>query len=146
METLSIILLTYNSERTISNVAEQLLRISDDIVAVDSGSSDNTLAILEKKGIKSYFHKYETHALQMNFAIGLAKNDWVLCVDSDELFDNSTVENINRLKLHLKDPLTAYRISRYWYVLGKIVHAIYPVSSPDYPVRLFNRTKVQFFI
>ena len=80
----------------------------------------------------------------MNYAIKLSTNDWVLCIDSDEVIDCATVECVNQLKPALSDPGVAYRISRYWHVLGTPVHALYPVSSPDYPVRLFNRTCVCF--
>lgn len=87
---------------------------------------------------------YTAHGEQMNHAIGLASNDWVLCVDSDEIFDVDTVRHIIDLKQTLDDPMMAYRISRYWHMLGTPIHALYPVSSPDYPVRLFNRKNVCF--
>ncbi|MDN8705149.1 hypothetical protein Q0N28_15215, partial [Staphylococcus aureus] len=41
-------------------------------------------------------------------------------------------------------PDRAWRIARYWHVLGEEVRTIYPVSSPDFPVRLFNRTQARF--
>jgi hypothetical protein len=78
----------------------------------------------------------------MNFAVSRAQNDWVFCVDSDEFIDEKTISEIKSIAL--EDHTVGYRISRYWHVFGCEVHAIYPVSSPDYPVRLFNRRSCQF--
>jgi len=142
---LSVCLLTYNSERLLKDVIKSLLLIADEFIVVDSGSTDNTLSILQEFGINYHYHPYATHARQMNHAISLAKNDWVLCMDSDEVLDEEVIFAINQLKAEsLNNDSIAWRIPRYWYVLGKPVRAIYPVSSPDFPVRLFNRNRVRF--
>lgn len=135
-------MLTFNSARTLRACLEPLPGLSDDIVCVDSGSQDETLAIVTEFGMTPRFHPYETHARQMNHAISLARYDWVLCLDSDEMLDAETVAGLRGLSL--SDPDTAYRISRHWIVLGQAVRCLYPVSSPDYPVRLFHRATCQF--
>lgn len=77
----------------------------------------------------------------MNYATSLARHDWVLCVDSDEILDDEVVAAILALKAGDEpDPVCAWRLPRYWFVLGEEVRTIYPVSSPDFPVRLFNRS------
>lgn len=144
MSNISACLLTFNSMRTLERCLLPILEISDDIVVVDSGSTDGTLEYLSNHGLTPIYRKYDTHARQMNHAIGLCRCDWVICIDSDEFLDELTVFNINNLKSKLIDASVAYRISRYWQILGKQVHAIYPVSSPDYPVRLFNKHSVLF--
>lgn len=142
---LSVCLLTFNSERLLREVVPPLVEIADEFVVLDSGSSDATLAICEGFGLKPLHRAYRTHADQMNHAVSLAANDWVLCVDSDEVFDATTIAAIRALKEGPEpDTGMAFRIPRHWHVLGREVHAIYPVSSPDYPVRLFNRRKVRF--
>lgn len=142
---LSVCLLTYNSERLLREVIESLLPVADELIVVDSGSSDQTLKILKEYGIDYHHHDYATHARQMNYAIALAENDWVLCMDSDEVLSKETITAINRLKKEsLNNQNVAWSISRYWYVLGKPVRTIYPVSSPDFPLRLFNRNQVKF--
>lgn len=81
----------------------------------------------------------------MNHAVSHAHNDWVLCMDSDEILDQETVDAILELKMGDEPELDmAWRICRHWFVLGENVRTIYPVSSPDYPVRLFNRTQSRF--
>lgn len=142
---LTVCLLTFNSQRLLREVLLPLAEVADEFVVLDSGSSDATLEICAGLGLKPIYRPYKTHSDQMNHAASLAANDWVLCIDSDEVLDGRTVEAIRKLKAGPDpDPGTAFRISRHWHVLGQEVHAIYPVSSPDYPVRLFNRREVRF--
>jgi glycosyltransferase involved in cell wall biosynthesis len=144
MSALSVCLLTHNSMRTLERCLLPALAIADELVVVDSGSSDGTLEFLAGHGVAVISHPYRTHACQMNFAIEQAGNDWVLCLDSDEFLDEACVAGIRELKQRLDDPGVGYRLPRHWQVLGRPVHAIYPVSSPDRPVRLFNRQRVRF--
>lgn len=144
MSKLSICLLTHNSMRTLERCLVPALDIADEMVVVDSGSSDGTLEFLRSRGVVPIHRPYKTHASQMNFAIDLASNDWVLCLDSDEFLEAGILAAIAELKPGLVDPAVGYRIRRYWQVLGREVRAIYPVSSPDLPLRLFNRTRVRF--
>jgi len=144
MAQLTVCLLTHNSLRTLAPCLTPALEIADELVVVDSGSSDGTLEYLAGQGVTPIHRPYKTHAEQMNFAIAQASHDWVLCLDSDEFLDPETLAAIRALKPQLSDPDTAYRIRRYWRVLGREVHGIYPVSSPDFPLRLFNRQKVRF--
>ncbi|MBV8042380.1 glycosyltransferase family 2 protein [Pluralibacter sp.] len=142
---LSVCLLTFNSARLLEEVLPPLLQVADEIVIVDSGSSDRTLEICQRFNLTLHHHSYSMHGAQMNYAISLATHDWVLCMDSDEILDDRVVDYILALKAE-KDPEIdlAWRLPRYWYVLGQPVRTLYPVSSPDYPVRLFNRTQAQF--
>ena len=144
MSKLSVCLLTHNSLRTLERCLLPALSIADEIVVVDSGSTDGTLEFLAGHQIPVIHRPYRTHGSQMNFAIDQASNDWVLCLDSDEFLDPETLAAIAELKPGLLDPDKGYRIQRYWRVLGQEVRAIYPVSSPDMPLRLFNRTVARF--
>lgn len=144
MSKLSVCLLTHNSMRTLERCLTPALGIADEMVVVDSGSTDGSLEFLRSHGVKPIHQPYKTHASQMNFAIDLASNDWVLCLDSDEFLDTAILQAIAELKEVLDDPAVGYRLQRYWQVLGREVRAIYPVSSPDHPLRLFNRTRVRF--
>jgi glycosyltransferase involved in cell wall biosynthesis len=144
MAKLSVCILTHNSMRTIEPCLLPAMQIADEMLVVDSGSTDGTIEFLQSQGVSPVHRPYDTHAQQMNFATGLACNDWVLCLDSDEFIDPQTISEILRIKNELCDEGVVYRITRYWCVLGREVRNIYPVSSPDKPVRLFNRRKVHF--
>ncbi|MDU9354870.1 glycosyltransferase family 2 protein [Klebsiella sp. 141153] len=142
---LSVCLLTCNSARLLREVLPPLLRVADEFIVVDSGSTDETLQICQQFGITVYHHPYAAHGMQMNYATSLATHDWVLCMDSDEILDEEVVAAILALKAGEEpDPSCAWRLPRYWFVLGEQVRTIYPISSPDYPVRLFNRQRASF--
>jgi len=144
VEKITVCVLTFNSDRLLEACLSALSRVADEMIVVDSGSTDKSLEIIKKFDCQCVYRRYSTHAEQMNFAVDLASNNWVLCMDSDEILDAETIHSINALKNDLADPSQAYRLQRHWYVLGEEVHAIYPVSSPDYPVRLFNKSMVSF--
>lgn len=145
MTKLSICLLTFNSSRLLREVIYPLIGVADEWIIVDSGSTDNTLAICQEFEIETIYHRFETHGQQMNFAISQSTNDWVLCLDSDEIIDTNIVNSILIFKSHpTPSSQRAYRLKRNWFVLGRSIRTIYPISSPDYPVRLFNRNQVMF--
>ncbi len=145
MPKLTVCLLTCDSARLLREVLPPLLNVADECIVVDSGSTDATLDICRQFGLQVHHHAYTAHGAQMNYATALASHDWVLCMDSDEILDSEVVAAILRLKAGPEiDPTCAWRLPRYWYVLGEAVRTIYPVSSPDYPVRLFNRTVAAF--
>ncbi|WP_253380915.1 glycosyltransferase family 2 protein [unidentified bacterial endosymbiont] len=142
---LTVCLLTYNSARLLRDVLTPLMRIADEIIVIDSGSTDDTLSIHEEYGITPIYNPYTMHGEQMNMAISHASNDWVLCMDSDEILDDETLKYILRLKSGDEPPADrGWCLSRYWYVLGEQTRTLYPISSPDYPLRLFNRHHVRF--
>lgn len=142
---ITVCLLTYNSARLLDDVIPPLLKVADEVVVVDSGSTDDTLCICNKYGLMPIYNKYAMHGAQMNFAISCATHDWVLCMDSDEILDQQVVDFILALKAGEEpDPSYGWRLPRYWYVLGEQVRTIYPISSPDFPVRLFHRHHAQY--
>jgi len=140
----SVCTLTFNSERTIRKTLESVKGITDEIIVVDSFSTDRTIEIAKEFTDKIYFKEYKYHGLQMNYAIGLCTYDWVFCIDSDECLDDNMILHVQRLKEEGFDGKEAFRLWREWFFLGKPVHAFYPVTSPDKIVRFFNRKYVRF--
>lgn len=144
MQRISVCCLTFNSERTIRKTLESVEKIADEIIVVDSLSTDKTLEIVKNFTDKIYHKTYKYHGLQMNYTIDLCSNDWVFCIDSDEFLDEDMIRHILRLKKDRLNDKEAFRLHREWLFLGKPVHAFYPVSSPDKIIRFFNRKNVRF--
>jgi len=141
---LSAYVLTKNSERQIRSVLEAVSQVADDIVVLDSGSTDQTEQICASfANCRVILRPFDNFVAQRNYAAKCCRYDWVLFVDSDELLDDEAIAGILDLK---QNGFThdAYSIDRYWHVLGKAVHCILPVSSPDQPIRLFDRRSVSF--
>jgi len=128
---LSAVVLTHNSSAVIGDCL-QSLRFTDEIIIVDSGSTDNTLELAASARI--YKRKLVSFAAQRNFAIKQAKSPWVLMIDSDERVPDELAKEI---KAAVKtDSFSAYRLKRLNYFFGQAMkHGGY---WPDWQIRLFK--------
>ncbi len=79
----SVIVITRNETRNIGAALESV-RWADDIVVVDSGSTDDTVAIARRYTDRVVTHPWEGYGAQKNYAAGLAAHDWVFSLDADE--------------------------------------------------------------
>lgn len=78
----SAVLITRNAERLLGQVLDAL-RWCDELVVVDSGSSDATIQIATARGAKVIAHDFEGYGPQKGFAVRQARNNWVFVVDAD---------------------------------------------------------------
>ena len=134
---ISATIITYNEERNISRAIESL-RCVDEIVVVDSGSSDRTVEIAAKLGARVIDRAWEGYSSQKNFAADQANHDWILSIDADEALSELLEAEIWRLK---KNGPThdAYAMPRLAQYLGRwILHSGW---YPDRKVRLYHRRK-----
>ncbi|MEI6522036.1 MAG: glycosyltransferase family 2 protein, partial [Bacteroidota bacterium] len=81
---LSAIIITLNEERNIERCLTSLRNIADEIIVLDSFSSDNTELICKKFDVKFVKRKWEGYSKTKNFANALAKNNFILSLDADE--------------------------------------------------------------
>ena len=143
---ISSYILTCNSEQYLEKILVQLSKFSDEIIVLDSGSSDMTLNIAKQFPlVKAFSRPLDNFKNQRNHAASLCQHDTLFYVDSDEIPDDTLVNTI----LAMKDSTAelgdcGYAFSRQWFVMGRPVHSIYPVVNPDWPVRLFDRRYVAF--
>jgi glycosyltransferase involved in cell wall biosynthesis len=84
MPALTAIIIAYNEEQDLPRALASLRSVADEIVLVDSGSTDRTCEIARQSGARVYSHKLEGLAEQKNYAASLASNNWVLSIDCDE--------------------------------------------------------------
>ena len=143
MTPLSVYILTHNSERHLDKVLRAAKRAADDLLILDSGSSDATLAIAAKHGARIAHRPFDNFRAQREFANSLCLHKTVMFLDSDEIASDALIDEITALK---RSGFThdAYAVRREWVVMGKVVHALMPVSCPDYPIRIYRRDNLRY--
>jgi glycosyltransferase involved in cell wall biosynthesis len=139
---LSVVIITRNEEINLRDCLESIRHLADEIVVVDSNSSDETQTIAREYGaIVQVTNDWLGFGVQKNRAVSLAKNDWILSIDADERVTLQLAKEISDLLLsELK--YQAYEIPRLsWYCGRFIQHSGW---RPDYVLRLFNRNAAKF--
>lgn len=135
MPPLTATIITLNEE---DRIVECLASLSccDEVIVVDSGSTDKTCELAKAKGARVIERAWDGYSKQKNFAAGQARNDWILSIDSDE-----------RLSIELSDEIVhwkkqealvhAYAMPRRVFYLGKWIR--HSGWYPDRKVRLYDR-------
>ena len=137
MSSLSAVIITYNEEKNINRCIESLQDVADEIIILDSFSTDNTVVLAKQKGAVVYQQKFKGYIEQKNDAIQLANNDYVLCIDADEALDPVLIESIKAAKKHFGSD--AYKINRCTNYCGHFIR--HGSWYPDRRIRLFNKKK-----
>ena len=139
---ISGVIITYNEEKCIARCIESMQGIVDEVVILDSNSTDRTIEIAESLGAKVWRQPFKDFVNQKNDAINLAENNIILSLDADEAISDELFNSIKELKTKEKLEFDGYRIKRLNRFFGKwIKHtSIYP----DRKMRLFDRTKGKF--
>ncbi len=137
---ISAAIITYNEERNIARAIESL-RCCDEIVVIDSGSSDRTVELALNHGARVIETHWRGYAAQKNFAAEACEHPWVLSIDADEALSEALEGEIWQLKKNgpTADGYTMPRLAQY---LGRwILHSGW---YPDRKVRLFDRSKAEW--
>lgn len=133
---ISILLPTFNCadivERTLQSIAW-----ADEILVVDSYSTDETLEIVKRYGARTIQHEYINSAKQKNWAVGQCVHEWVLQIDSDETLEPGLEATIKQAVATAPQSVEAFKIARKNHILGEWVQ--YGGIYPDYQTRLFRR-------
>jgi glycosyltransferase involved in cell wall biosynthesis len=141
MPPLSAILITFNEERDLPTALASLAGVADEIVVVDSGSTDRTCEIARQAGARVIIRAFTNFADQKNFAASLALHDWVLSLDADEALSPELRASIAAWKKRQPEH-DAYEIARRTnYLGGWIRHSGW---YPEYQVRLYRRDRRRF--
>lgn len=133
-------IVTLNEEHNIARAIESL-RCVDEVVVVDSGSTDRTREIASGLGARVIEESWRGYAGQKNFAACCAANDWILSIDADEAISGELAAEILMLK---KDGVRfdGYSFPRLTQYLGRWIR--HSGWYPDRKVRLYNREKAQW--
>ena len=135
----SAVIITRNAgaalDRCLASVA-----FADELLVVDSGSTDETLAIARRRGARAIEQDWLGFGPQKQFAVQSAAHDWVLCLDADEQVSEALQQSI---LIELRSPsATAYLLARRNRFLGRwLAHG---EGYPDWSVRLFHRAHARW--
>lgn len=137
MISLSVVIITHNEERNIERCLRSVQGIADDIVVLDSFSTDNTEEICKPFGVRFFQHQFDGHIEQKNRAITHALFPYVLSLDADEALDETLLESIRYTKDHWTND--GYSMNRLTNYCGKwIYHCGW---YPDRKLRLWDSRK-----
>lgn len=135
MPQLSVVIITFNEEKNIGRCLESIQGIADDVVIVDSFSTDATESISKKYKVNFISKKWEGYSPSKNFANAQAKYDWVLSLDADEALSDELKKSI--LKAKEGKELNTYKFHRLTNYCGSwIKHCGW---YPDTKIRIFDR-------
>jgi glycosyltransferase involved in cell wall biosynthesis len=111
---ISAVVITYNEESNITRCIDSLKPVADEIIIVDCFSEDDTKKICLEKGVNFYENEFLGFADQKNYAVSLAKNEFVLSLDADEYLSSELIKSILLIKSNsLHDGYIMNRLSSY---------------------------------
>lgn len=133
---LTVIIPTYNEEDHIADLLEQV-SWADEVLVVDSFSTDATVELVQKTTAKLLQRKYKGPADQKNWAIRQAKHNWVLILDADERLSPALMEEVKGIVQGAEINCAGYWIYRQNYFMGKKIN--YSGLQRDKVIRLIQR-------
>ena len=140
MPPISATIITHNEAASIAR-AIRSLDCADEILVVDSGSTDETVKIASELGARTILHPWEGFVNQKNFAVHEAQHEWILSLDADEELNEDARAAVREWK-QSTPTAEAYRFARRARYLGRwILHSGW---YPDWKIRLFDRNQAQW--
>jgi len=137
----SCIIITHNEEENLADCLESV-KWCNEIILVDSGSTDKTLEIAEKFGAKVFKKELTGFGDQKRYAVSLASNEWIFSIDADEIVNKELNENIlKRFKTSENLP-HGFLVQRRLCFLGREFK--YGRESDEFLLRLFNKKSGNF--
>lgn len=136
---ISAVIVAFNEQEKIAD-AVRSLEWADEIIVVDSFSTDRTREIAESSGAKVITQKWLGFSKQKQFAVNAARFDWIFSLDADERVSDELKREILRIKNLSENKIAdGYRASRLSYYMKRPIR--HGGWYPDWQLRFFNRTK-----
>ncbi|MDY6326688.1 MAG: glycosyltransferase family 2 protein [Bacteroidales bacterium] len=138
---LSGIVITFNEENNILEVVESLRQVCDEVVVVDSCSTDNTVKLAQEAGAKVVIQPYLGDGFQKNVALKHVKNLWVLSLDADERLTPELVGEIRKIDFSTT-PFDGFQVRRKNFIGTRWIKTC--GWYPDYLVRIYRHDKLKY--
>ncbi|MEL6253639.1 MAG: glycosyltransferase family 2 protein [Bacteroidota bacterium] len=137
MHKLSVVIITYNEEKNLQRCLDSVAEIADEILIVDSHSTDNTAKIGRANGARLILHTFQGHVAQKNFALQQTTYDLVLSLDADEALEEAAQLEVKEIKENWQGE--AYIFRRRNNYCGKWIR--FGGWYPDKKLRLLDKNK-----
>ncbi len=139
---ISVFIIAKNEADRIGRTLEAAAKISDDLIVIDSGSSDNTVKVAQQHGARTIYNEWPGYGPQKRFGEEQCSHDWVLNLDADEVLSEELIAQISALFEKGEPSYAGYTLN---------VVTIYPGHQRPRPLadyykinRLYNRRKMRF--
>ncbi len=140
MDKISAVIITYNASATIGNCLNALKKVCEEIIVIDSFSTDDTAGICKEQGIIFLQKNWSGYGPQKNFGIDQTSNDFILSIDADEIISDELATSINKEKKAGLSGLYSLLFLHYYYI-GFSNHG---AAKPDTKIRLFNKNNIRW--
>jgi glycosyltransferase involved in cell wall biosynthesis len=137
----SAVLITRDAEAHLDRVLAALT-LCDEVVVLDSGSTDRTRDIARSRGCRWHQHPFSSFGEQKQRAVALARHHWVVSVDADEVLDDEATAGLAGIDWGATDLVACWRIRRRTFIGDREIR--YGHWSTERPVRVFNRLVTGF--
>lgn len=142
MNKLSVVIITFNEERNIGSCIGSVKPVADEIVVVDSLSTDQTAEVCKSLGCRVILREFTGYASQKQFAVDQALNDWILSVDADEMITSELRSEIKDMLSRDEIKESGFMIRRIFFYLGRELK--HGGAGRELLLRLFDRRKGGF--
>ena len=137
---ISIVIICRNEAHIIGRTISAALQVTDDVVVVDSGSTDGTQELVRSLGANLLETGWEGYGPNKNKGVSIAKNDWILSIDADEVMDTTLIKHLQTF--HPANERTVYNI-RFRVFFGEQLIR-FGEWAKDEHIRLYNRKHINW--
>ncbi|SDH88697.1 glycosyltransferase family 2 protein [Myroides phaeus] len=133
---ISGLVITFNEEKNIGKCVKELFQVCDEVIVIDSNSSDRTVEIAKENGAKVFLQAYLGDGPQRVYGLQFCKNDWIMNLDADEYLDKDAISFVLEGK-YLSQKYDSYSFRVKNYLGNKLID--FSGWYPDSKVRFFNK-------
>lgn len=138
---LSVAIVCKNNIATIGRTIESVRGVAGEIVAVDSGSTDGTIELLEAAGVRVIRSRWLGHVKTKQLALEACTGEWILCLDSDESLDETARDWVKRITLGQDEGADGFWVNRVVYYQGTPLRHAW---QPEWRLRLVRRGRAHW--
>ena len=138
---MSVVIITKNEERNLRRCLDSVVSVADEIIVVDSFSTDATKAICASYPVRFVTQRWEGYVATKNFANSLASNDLIFSIDADEALSPELAQSIKKIKNQTVEG-KVFSMNRLMHYCGQWIR--HGGWYPDTKIRIFNRDEVHW--